>query len=326
MTTTGFQPNLLEDWLDTRPAPPVPPRAIGELDSPDAYVEHIYAMPFIHTPEATQIRRAIEDVQTFNATRSLGARRLVVIDGPAQFGKTTMILQAALSQAQDTWKAQPERRPPSIPWAYVNATSGGEGKSVAAGIAGFCRLPKPTSNPTLAQYLDQLCHTSKALGLHSIFIDDVHALRRFGGKDGRSIADSIKAIVTGLPQTIVVAGIELRSHPLFTDTGRGRVIAAQLLNRSQWVRLRPWPSHDRDGHVHENWLRLIAKVSEYLVLPRGSRQNGLHTKQAIDAVVGGSNGSPGTAIEWLLRAAVWAVRNDHRLDKTALTVTRTSGR
>lgn len=322
MTTTGFQPNLLEDWLDTRPAPTTPPPAVGPLSNPDAYVDYIYAMPFVHTPESAQIRRAIEDVQAFNTARSLGARRLVVIDGPAQFGKTTMILQAAMAQARSTWQGQPDRRPPSIPWAYVNATSGGEGKSVVAGIAGFCRLPRPTSNPTMAQYLDQLCHTSKAMGLHSIFIDDIHALRRIGGKDGRSIADSIKAIVTGLPQTVVVAGIELRSHPLFTDTGRGRVTAAQLLNRSQWVQLRPWPSHDEEGQVHENWLRLIAKVSDYVILPRGKRQNGLHTKQAIDTVVAGANGSPGTAIEWLLRAAVWAVRSDHRLDRSALMATR----
>lgn len=328
MTQPGFQPNLLDDWHATRPTPARPPQAIGDLDDVSRFIDYIYAMPFIHTPDATAVRRAIEEVQAFNASRPLGARRLVVIDGPAHYGKTTLVLDTALAQARATWEHDQEegRRPLSIPWAYVNATSGGEGRSVAGAIADFCRLPPPSSRPTLAQYLHQLAHTSKPMGLHTVFLDDVHALRSFGGKDARSIADSIKAIVTGLPLTLVLAGIELRNHPLFTDSGPGRVTAAQLLNRSHWVRLRPWPSHDEGGQTHPDWLRLIAHISDYLALPRGPKQNRLGTKTTIDHLVAGANGRPGTAIEWLLRAAAWAATNDKPLDRSALVATKPGAR
>ncbi|WP_282006212.1 AAA family ATPase [Propioniciclava sinopodophylli] len=326
--TIGFQPNLLDDWHTNSPAPTRPPQVIGELGEVDSFVHYAYAMPFIHTPDAVRVRRAIEEIQSFNATRPLGARRLVVIDGPAHFGKTTLVLHTALAQARAVWaqEERQERRPHSIPWAYVNATSGGEGRSVAGAIAGFCHLPPPSSRPTLAQYLQQLAHTSKPMGLHTVFVDDIHALRSFGGRDARSLADSIKALVTGLPLTLVLAGIELRRHPLFVDNGRDRITAAQLLNRSHWVRLRPWPSHDEAGHIHEDWLRLIAHVSEYVALPRGPKQNRLHTRAAIDYLVSGVDGRPGTAIEWLLRAAAWAATNDKPLDRSALVATKPGAR
>lgn len=328
MTQPAFQPNLLEDWHIQRAPLARPPQVIGALDDVQHYVDYIYAMPFITTPEAVAVRRAVEEIQSFNTARPLGARRLVVIDGPAHFGKTTLILDTARAQARATWaqEEQQERRPHSIPWAYVNATAGGEGRSVAASIAGFCHLPPPTSRPTLAQYLQQLAHTSKPMGLHTVFIDDVHALRAFGGKDRRSIADSIKALVTGLPITLVLAGIELRNHPLFADTGPGRVTAAQLLNRSHWIRLRPWPSHDQDGGVHPDWLRLIAHVNDYIALPRGPKQNRLRTKAAIEHLVAGAEGRPGTAIEWILRAAVWAATHDKPLDRSALVATKPGAR
>ena len=114
----------------------------------------------------------------------------------------------------------------------------------------------------------------------------------------------------------------LSSAPRWWD----RITAAQLLNRSHWVRLRPWPSHDEAGHIHEDWLRLIAHVSEYVALPRGPKQNRLHTRAAIDYLVSGVDGRPGTAIEWLLRAAAWAATNDKPLDRSALVATKPGAR
>lgn len=66
--TIGFQPNLLDDWHTNSPAPTRPPQVIGELGEVDSFVHYVYAMPFIHTPDAVRVRRAIEEIQSFNAT------------------------------------------------------------------------------------------------------------------------------------------------------------------------------------------------------------------------------------------------------------------
>ena len=56
--TIGFQPNLLDDWHTNSPAPTRPPQVIGELGEVDSFVHYVYAMPFIHTPDAVRVRRA----------------------------------------------------------------------------------------------------------------------------------------------------------------------------------------------------------------------------------------------------------------------------
>ena len=63
-----------------------------------------------------------------------------------------------------------------------------------------------------------------------------------------------------------------------------------------------------------------------MALPRGHKQNRLHTRAAIDYLVSGVDGRPGTAIEWLLRAAAWAATNDKPLDRSALVATKPGAR
>ncbi len=317
MIRPGFQPNLREDWL-VPAASPIPPAS----ESIDGLIAYTYAMPPIETEDLVRIRTAIQDVQAFNAARPLGSRRLVAVNAAPHHGKTTLILTVALRQARRAWKQETKRPTPSIQWAYVNATARGEGRSVASDLASFCNLPKPSSRPTAAEYIVQLSHVARPMGLHSVFIDDVHSLRSDVTKHGRTVADSLKGLITTVPTNFVLAGIDLRSHPLFADVGRGRVAAAQLANRAEWVELRPWPTHDPHGDYAERWLRLIAQISNYLVFPRGSRQNRLNTRTAIDYLLQGAEGRPGTAIEWIQRAAAWAIQTGNNLDKGALAARR----
>lgn len=326
MTGPGFQPNLLDDWRKPPrvlvPPAPTPNPSDAALQE---FVDYTYAMPPVDTPDLRAVRRVVEEVQAFNAARPCGSRQIGVINSAPHHGKTTSVVTIALAQARTIWAVEDAQKPLSIPWVYVNATSGGEGRSVASGIASFCSLPRPSSRPTMADYLDQISHTSRGIGLENVFIDDIHALRRIGGKDGRTIADGVKGLVTTLPVNCFAAGVGLRSHPLFADAGSGRIPAAQLLNRARWVELTPWPTLDRHGYYTDDWLTLLAQVSDYLRFPKGTRQNRLNTRKTIDYLLQGAEGRPGTAIEWVLKAAVWSIRTGNPLDKTALTATRGRG-
>lgn len=315
MNRLGFQPNLRDDWR----VEPVSPRRPDPTAGIQDLITYTYAMPPIETPDLLTVRRAIEEVQAFNAARPLGSRRLVALDAAPHHGKTTLIIAVALAQARAAWgRAKPSMSPPTLEWAYVNATSRGEGRSVAADLAAFCDLPKPSSRPTAAEYIVQLSHVARKIGLGSVIVDDVHSLRSDVRATGRTVADSIKGLVTTVPATFVLAGVDLRSHPLFADSGRGRVAAAQLVNRAEWIELKPWPSHDRHGDYNENWLELLARISNYLVLPKGAKQNRLNTRTAIDYLLQGCGGRPGTAIEWIQRSAVWAIQAGRNLDQNAL--------
>lgn len=317
MIRPGFQPNLREDWLLPVQAPIRPPH-----DSIHELAAYTYAMPTINTIDLAMIRTAIDDVQEFNAARPLGSRRLVALNAAPHHGKTTMVLSVALRQARDAWALETERATPSIQWAYVSATSRGEGRSVASDLAAFCDLPKTGSRPTAADHIGQLSKLARPIGLHSVFVDDVHSLKSDVGKNGRSVADSLKGLISTVPATFVLAGVDLRAHPLFADVGRGRVAATQLVNRAEWIDLRPWPTHDRHGGYDELWLRLLAEINNYLIFPRGDRQNRLNTHATIDYLLQGCGGRPGTAIEWIQLAAVWAIKTGNNLDKAALATRR----
>lgn len=107
----------------------------------------------------------------------------------------------------------------------------------------------------------------------------------------------------------------------FDESGvlRGSAGDQVRLRSSRWIDVGKWPPPS--PNTVGDWELFGRSLSERLVLPRSTATVRLTTRGAVRALLEGSRGRPGLAVEWAKRAASYAVWHDTDLDVTALEAT-----
>lgn len=319
---TIFQPNIASDWDQLIAESPLRPEpAASDLDeqSIERFQAYNLGLAPIATPDVRQVWKAVRRVEMFNEHRPLGGRRLLIIDGPSHVGKTTAILTEAIQQTRQARQAEPGRRPNPITWIYVEATPEGRGRALAQALCRFCGIPFGRSD-SAAALVAQLAHIAQRMGLRGVIIDDIHFLRAGRPEDANSLANVLKHLITAVPATFVLIGINMATTALVSRTKTGNSPADQIANRADWVMLRPWPK-EVDGAANTAWPRLVTSLADGLAFPKGTGQCRLTSRATLDYLIDGSQQRPGTAAEWVTLAANHAIENGRPLDRNALRAT-----
>ncbi len=321
---TDFQPSVAAHWdIEANAQLQARPATIEGLLSEEAIAQaqafNLGLRP-LSTPDIARIWSLITGVQFFNTHRSMGGRRLALIDGLSHIGKTTGVLALGMKQHRAALACADPNQPPPRPWIYVLASAQGRGRALTQSMLSFLGVPYG-SRETAATLVERLAALAPRIGVHTIFVDDVHFMKGAGVQERFEIANVLKHLVSTVPVTFVLAGVNLAASPMFTRSSTGMMPSDQLDSRADRLVLKAWPKTSSDGEVSPTWIRLLANLAEQIYLPSGPTQWQLNRAKAVRYLIDGSSRRPGTAIEWTIRAANHAIGCNRPLDYQALRAT-----
>lgn len=310
----------VEDWrrLASHGMPrPVYDRARPTPEDLLAISAYNYAVGPFATADTVKIEAAIDKVQRANRSSPLNGQRCVLVTGRSMDGKTSGMASVALKQSAELWQ-QPhpgDDRNAHIPWSYVEVSSTLGAAGLIRSVAATLGIPLPKAG---ADVLPQLRRVMPEVGAVGLIIDDVHKISGAKSSDSMKFADTLKALITGLPVTIVMAGVDLLDVPALRG-GRGD----QVLLRSTVVKTGDWPT-PRAASRDNPWLRLLATLRQLLVIPHPKGTEAFREPDFVRALIEGSFGRPGLAIDWIKDAADRAVREGKPLTLRTLETTQVS--
>ena len=318
-----LMPQDIDDWkhlvMNQNPRPePCCPVTDALRERVDAYNQRIGT---IATRDTKAVAEAIRRAHFENDHSAYGSATCLILDGLPLSGKTHAALSAAFSETKGIWSAlgrQPDdcKHHRSVPWIYVEVPKLARGFSLLKAIWTFLGPPPLPRDSTTADYLAALRKLAPKVGLRGIIIDDGHGIGAGQNKESRLLADILKGIITGLPATIVLIGTGFRESGVLHGAAGDQV----RLRGARWIDVGRWdpPTPARIG----DWEYLARSLNDRLVLPSNAARIRLTTRGTVHALHEGSLGRPGLAIEWVKRAASYAVWNDTDLDALALEATR----
>lgn len=192
----------------------------------------------VTTPDVERINDAILDAMLLNQAAPSGARRSVVIDGPAGAGKSTLVKMIARDYERALRARHPHMFTPQpggdlhIPVVYLSVPSGASPKVLTAAFARY--LAAPISKSKLKKgnmadlthpVLDCLLECATAL----VIVDDAHFVD-CSQKDGKLANDHLKNLANFCPATFVLVGVDVEAGGLFGE-GRSPGRATQTAGR-----------------------------------------------------------------------------------------------
>ncbi|WP_329040267.1 ATP-binding protein [Streptomyces sp. NBC_01422] len=230
----------------------------------------------MRTPAMDSVFTAVRRLLLVNRRRQAGARRGLIISGPATTGKTTTMMALGrsfhLADARQL-PGQAERRPV----LFISVPPAATPKMLVSEFARFLGMPVTDRlNQTqitgavcdlLGELGTQLVLIDDVLGTQLVLIDDVHLLdtqRRAGAET----SDQLKYLGERIPATFVYSAIDIETSSLLS-----RVRGAQIAGRFKLFRHRPLAyATEQDRAVWndlvramENLLRLRAHRTGTLV-------------------------------------------------------------
>lgn len=311
-------PHSADDWdailggLDRQPPPGCTGRpSDAELE---AFVEfNLRAGPFV-TDDVLRVGQVVRRVQRANEAAAVGGRRVVIVNGPFHHGKTHAVLVAALQQVKQGKESRVGSPHAVLPAVYVELLTLGAGKSLVEAILSDTGAPVST-RATMPQLTRTLRRIAPGIGLRLVIVDDLgSAASKNGGHDSPgTMATALKSLIGQIPATFVLVGGGLAESPMFSQT-RPVAPAQQVLRRSTWVELEPWP---KPGAKPGPWHRLVATMGKHLAFPTAG-QFAIRNQQGVATVHELSEGRPGTAMELVQNAAVAAIEQRRKVDPPLL--------
>ncbi len=185
----------------------------------------------LKTPAMEKISASVRRLLLLNRGQHGGARRGLIISGPATTGKTT-----AMQQLGRTVELADRLRHPGVegrlPVLFITVPPSSTPKMLISEFARFLGIP-------LAQRMNQIqitnavCELLCELGTQLVLVDDVH-LMDTRSRAGAETSDQLKYLGERIPATFVYSGINVESSPLLTG-----VRGAQLAGRFKILRNPP---------------------------------------------------------------------------------------
>ncbi|MFF9135508.1 TniB family NTP-binding protein [Streptomyces sp. NPDC014806] len=178
----------------------------------------------MRTPVMNSIFTAVRRLLLVNRRQQAGARRGLIISGPATTGKTTTMMALGRSfQLADARQhpGQAGRRPV----LFISVPPAATPKMLVSEFARFLGMPI-TDRLNQTQITSAVCDLLCELGTQLVLIDDVHLLdtqRRAGAET----SDQLKYLGERIPATFVYSAIDIESSSLLSGV-RGAQIAGRF--------------------------------------------------------------------------------------------------
>lgn len=213
----------------------------------------------------------------------VGARRGLIVAGPAATGKTTSILQLGKTHELKVRARFPGQD--RIPVVYITTPPKGSPKKLATEFANFLGLPTG-ARENVVDIAERVCQVLVDGRTDLVIVDEIHNLN-LGTSAGEDMSDNLKYFADHLPATFIFAGINVQSSGLFSG-----VRGAQISGRFALTTTGAFPNT-------EEWKQLVATLDGALRLHHHRQRDLLAFADYLHARANGSISS----LSHLVRAA-----------------------
>ncbi|MET9726479.1 TniB family NTP-binding protein [Streptomyces zaomyceticus] len=277
------EPRTKEEWrayLDYQlpPRPVLLPLEVYEQLSPaerrlhnQARMAHHSALVIVRTSQMKTIHHQIRRRMVTNAHQPAGARRGIVLDGPATLGKSTLVKTFAYDFEHQLRREHPERftRQYTVenrlidytPVVYLNIPSQATPKDLSVALAEYLAQPY-RSGATKSDITRLVLENMRLVGVELVIIDDAHFMD-LSFKEGKVVNDHLKYIANHTAATFIYTGVDLKHSGLFLE-GSGSARVTQTAGRNTLLHMTPYAIRTRDEKA--DWTSVIAAMEDAIVL------------------------------------------------------------
>ncbi|GAA2616929.1 ATP-binding protein [Streptomyces roseoviolaceus] len=231
-----------------------PPAPVRDADDPawsqTGREDYHSELAVMRTPAMDSVFTAVRRLLLVNRRQQAGARRGLIISGPATTGKTTTMMALGRSfQLADARQhpGQAERRPV----LFISVPPAATPKMLVSEFARFLGMPV-TDRLNQTQITGAVCDLLCELGTQLVLVDDVHLLdtqRRAGAET----SDQLKYLGERIPATFVYSAIDIETSSLLSG-----VRGAQIAGRFKLFRHRPLAyATEQDRAVWDDLVRAM---------------------------------------------------------------------
>lgn len=235
---------------------------------------------WLKTADTMELLRSVKGYLRTTHPCAVGERN-VVLDGPANVGKTTALLRLAREVEMVEQRLNPDyRRRGQVPVVYIEVAPRSTPKMIAAAILDFFGTPfaeRRTQRELVAGA------TQVMIARHSrlLLVDEVQMLR-LTGQHADDAIDTLKSIINGAGVITVLAGIDLTAK-------LASRAAEQIMGRGEIRPLLPFPyASDAD---RQRWTALLARFGQEMHLIGADPDSLLRFADPLHALTGGRIGT-----------------------------------
>ncbi|MEU9426266.1 TniB family NTP-binding protein [Streptomyces sp. NPDC048342] len=279
------EPRTKEEWRDyldyVLPPRPVllPIEVYEKLTAKErhlhnqARIAHHSALVIVRTRQMQTIHHQIRRRMMTNAHQPAGARRSIVLDGPATLGKSTLVKTFASDFEHELRDTYPERFAKQYivddhlidytPVVYVNIPSQATPKDLSIALAQYLGQ-KYRSGATKSDITRLVLEKMRLVGVELVIIDDAHFMD-LSLKEGKVVNDHLKYIANHTAATFIYTGVDLKHSGLFLE-GAGDSRGTQTAGRNTLLHMTPYAIRTKAEKA--DWTSVITAMEEALVLYR----------------------------------------------------------
>lgn len=210
------------------------------------------------TGDTIDLLRSVKGYLRTTNPYAVGERN-VVLDGPANVGKTTMLLRLAAAIEGNEVRMNPTYRGQGrVPVVYIEVAPKATPKAMAAAILDFFGIPVGERR-TQRELVNNAVEAMVAKGTRLLIVDELQMLR-LEGSQGDDAMDTLKAIINSAGVVTVLSGIDLTSK-------MASRAAEQIMGRGEVRHLRPF-SYASDAD-RQRWAGLVTSFTREMRLLDG---------------------------------------------------------
>ncbi|MFJ8475716.1 TniB family NTP-binding protein [Kitasatospora sp. NPDC094011] len=234
---------------------------------------HHSALVIVRNAQMDAIHHQIRRRMLTNARQPAGARRGIVLDGPATLGKSTLVKMFAADFEHELRRDFPERFERSYrvenhlvdytPVVYINIPSQATPKDLSIALADYMGMAY-RAGATKSAITNRVLTDLRLCGVELVIIDDAHFMN-LSLKEGKVVNDHLKYIANHTAATFVYTGVDLMHSGLFLE-GTGGTRVTQTSGRNTLLHLRPFSVETKPDKA--DWVSVIASMEAALVLYR----------------------------------------------------------
>ncbi|UQA34760.1 TniB family NTP-binding protein [Streptomyces sp. HNA39] len=277
------EPRTKEEWREyldyvLPPRPALLPLAVYEqLNAEERHLHnaaraaHHSALVIVRTSQMQTIHHQIRRRMMTNAFQPAGARRSIVLDGPATLGKSTLVKTFAYDFEHGLRRNHPDRFEKRYvldgrlidytPVVYINIPSQATPKDLSIALAQYLAQPY-RSGATKSDITRLVLENMRRVGVELVIIDDAHFMD-LSLKEGKVVNDHLKHIANHTAATFIYTGVDLKHSGLFLE-GTGDSRATQTAGRNTLLHITPYRVRTREEKA--DWVSVITAMEEALVL------------------------------------------------------------
>lgn len=248
---------------------------------------------WLKTADTMDLLRSVKGYLRTTHEYAIGERN-IVLDGPANVGKTTMLLRLAREVEMAQARMNPDYREHGhVPVVYIEVAPRSTPKMIAAAILDFFGTPvgeRRTQRELVGNATDLMLARRTRL----LIVDELQMLR-LHGPHGDDAMDTLKSIINNAGVVTVLSGIDLTSK-------LASRAAEQIMGRGEIRPLRPFSyasNADRD-----RWAALLLRFSEEMHLIDGEPERLLEFADPLHALTEGRIGNLRRVLSRALSVAI----------------------